>query len=136
PGRGQGVCRPGWRRDAVQVQHVRWYVPKFCAVLSLLLAAACSSGRATVVHQLDAASIDALPVLEVTPATLVCTATGYDECPLNSAYANRLGDGTIAIWEPGRRVLLLAPGDSIPAPLGAEGADRNYGTVVAIARAG
>jgi hypothetical protein len=58
-----------------------------------------------------------------TLTTPLCVADGYDDCPLTAAWANGLGDGRVAVWEPRRRVLVLgtdgemtAVGDSL-APL-------------------
>lgn len=114
---------------------MRWSVTSR-TMLAALLVAACGGNGNPVVHVLDAAAIEALPALQYQSGQLVCVADGHDDCPLNSAYANRLGDRTVAVWEPGRRVLLLHAGDSVPAALGGEDGDRNYGAVAAIAQAG
>jgi len=42
-----------------------------------------------------------------TLTTPLCVADGYDDCPLRAAWANGLGDGRVALWEPRRRVLVL-----------------------------
>jgi hypothetical protein len=48
-----------------------------------------------------------LPVLAVQDGRLICTALGDDPCPLRAAFANRLGNGSYALWEPGRGVLVV-----------------------------
>jgi len=81
---------------------------------------ACRGGE-PVVHQVDEAALTALPAIVPTDGALVCTATGYDTCPLRSAVANRLGKGQIALWEPGRQVLLLGSATPHGRPFGTHG---------------
>ncbi|MEP7382297.1 MAG: hypothetical protein ABI910_11455 [Gemmatimonadota bacterium] len=66
------------------------------------------------------AELRALPVLAVTEGRLVCTAIGADACPLRSAVANWLGNDRVALWEPGREIMIL----DAKSPTG-----RNFGVV-------
>lgn len=52
-----------------------------------------------------------------TQTTPLCVADGYDDCPLRAAWANGLGEGRVAVWEPRRRVLVLEA-DGTVTPLG------------------
>jgi hypothetical protein len=59
-------------------------------------------------HMIDEATIAALPAWEVdTLTTPLCISDGYGDCPLQAAWANGLGDGRVALWEPRRRVLVI-----------------------------
>jgi hypothetical protein len=85
---------------------------------------ACSGGDAPPTeHQLSDAELSALPRLEAADGRLVCTATGRELCPLGTAIANRLGGDRIALWEPGRQVLVLDGKNASGRPFGAQGLD-------------
>lgn len=83
------------------------------------------------------AALDSLPELTVHDGTLLCTALGYDDCPLHTAVANRLDDRRIAIWEPGRTVRIWRAGDSAGLALGRSGGDSSqYEMATAVATDG
>lgn len=106
------------------------------ALAALLAACGPEADSATVSVTLDSAAIAALPELMAEPGTLLCTATGHDGCPLHNAVANRLADGSIAIWEPGMTIHRFVPGDSVSRPLGQAGAGGSYVNAMAIASTG
>ncbi len=56
---------------------------------------------------LDSAAMAALPELRLDTLGVVCVADGYDHCPLESAWANPLSNGRIALWEPRRPPMIL-----------------------------
>ncbi len=107
----------------------------------LLVAAACGGAASTAgtptERTVTEAELDALPQLAVHDGTLLCVAIGADDCPLQSAVANRLDRDRIAIWEPGRRIRIWRAGDSMGAAVGRVGGDSSeYETAVAIAANG
>jgi len=69
-------------------------------------AAACT-GKENVTRNVSDAQLSALPTLKAEDGRLVCTALGGDQCPLHSAVANWLGKDRIALWEPGRPIMIL-----------------------------
>jgi len=92
--------------------------------LTLVLGAltACARGEvAPVDHRMSEAELAALPLLDAADGRLVCTATGRELCPLGTAIANRFGSDRIALWEPGRQVLLLDSKNPSGRPFGAQG---------------
>ncbi len=59
-------------------------------------------------RMIDETNLASLPRWAVdTLTTPLCVADGYDDCPLQAAWANGLGDGRVAVWEPRRRILVL-----------------------------
>lgn len=64
------------------------------------------SGK-NVTRTVSDAQLSALPTLKVSDGRLVCTALGGDQCPLHSAIANWLGKDRVAVWEPGRLIMIL-----------------------------
>ena len=104
--------------------------------LALLALAACSDQappRAAESIVIDSADLAGLPELTPTAGTLLCTADGYTDCPLGSAYANRVSPELIAIWEPGRTIRLWGPGDTVGTPLPDTTVGRPYRMATAIA---
>lgn len=99
----------------------------------LILAAACgdSAPDTSGAPVLTDSAIAALPVLTVSPSSVVCTSIGADGCPLRSAVANRIGDGRIALWEPGFTVYVFGPGDTVGTPIGLAGPEGQYNYAVA-----
>ncbi len=95
------------------------------ATVLFLSLAACGAGGDTdaTVHTLDRAGLEALPTLPVRDGTLLCTATGYSDCPLHTAIANRLDAERIALWEPGRTVRIWRAGDTMGTAVGRAGGD-------------
>ncbi len=105
----------------------------------LLLAAACGGTSTATVSErtVTEADLASLPELTVEDGTLLCTALGYDDCPLHSAVANRLDAQRIAIWEPGRTIRVWRAGDSMGIPIGRAGGDSSeYLRAMAIATDG
>jgi hypothetical protein len=88
------------------------------------------SDGATTEQALDSAAIAALPVLTVDTGVVVCTADGYTDCPLRASWANGLGDGRIALWEPGRRVLVIDR-DGALTPVGDSANPHNISAITA-----
>ncbi len=110
----------------------------FATILLLFLAACGTGGDADVpVRTLDRAGLDALPMLPVRDGTLLCTATGYSDCPLRTAIANRLDAGRIALWEPGRTVRIWHAGDTMGTAIGRSGGDSSqYTRTIAVGTRG
>src|SRR5690606_8435365 len=140
PRRRQGIRRPGWRRDAVQVQHVRMVNDMRTYYLSacLIFAAACGD-KATdtpTTYALTTQSIAELQAITTDTGTLICTADGYSACPLNQPVANRLSDGRILLWQPGGTVMLVTSGDSGFVLIGSDSTERPYLSVVAATTSG
>lgn len=92
-------------------------ITRFAAVATLMLTTACGGGGTADAppsdgpipqRMIDEANVAALPAWEVdTLTTPLCISDGYGDCPLQAAWANGLGDGRIALWEPRRRVLVI-----------------------------
>jgi hypothetical protein len=75
------------------------------------------------------ASLDSLPRLTVSDGRALCVADGRSACPLESAFANWLGDEGFALWEPGRPVMIWRGKDSVAAELGATDGDMHSPTL-------
>ena len=110
-----------------------------CTLLTLVVVTtACGAGgddaaSVPVAHVLSAGALEELPTLAIEDGALLCTADGYDDCPLQTAVANRLDADRIAIWEPGRTIQLWTAADSLAVPLGHSGtAAGDYRTAVAL----
>ncbi len=91
-------------------------------VVALLATIACGdrtgpTGPATELT-VTAEDIASLPVLDVSDGRLLCMADGYDRCPLERAYANRIGNGRIAVWEPGRPIIVWSKSDTAGSTIG------------------
>jgi hypothetical protein len=90
---------------------------RFGVVVGMVVTAACGGGETNnapptgepvAQRMITDDNIAAFRVWTVdTLSTPICVAHGYDDCPLRAAFANGLGDGRVAVWEPGRRVLVL-----------------------------
>lgn len=111
------------------------------AFLSLLLATACGTTdappAAPAEHVLDSAALAELPALPVSEGSLLCTAIGTDECPLETAAANRLDGERIALWEPGSVIRVWRAGDTMGTPIGRTGGDESqYRLAIAVRAAG
>lgn len=92
------------------------------ASVALLALAACSGDQAPGgERRITDAELAALPPLDAADGRLVCTATGRELCPLGTAIANRLGGDRIALWEPGRQILLLDAKNPSGRPFGEQG---------------
>jgi hypothetical protein len=80
-------------------------------------------------RMIDESNVANLPQWQVdTLTTPICVADGYGDCPLRAAWANSLGDGRVAVWEPRRRVLVLAP-DGTMMPVGDSVAPLNVAAI-------
>lgn len=107
--------------------------PVFLTGILLLSACGTDAAEDVYVDTLTAAEFDSLHIASVTDGSLMCTADGYSNCPLGSAYANRIDDGGFALWEPGRRVLARWEGDTAFTAVGALDTSANrYGFVGAV----
>ena len=100
---------------------------------SALFVACARGGEVTAERTVTSEQIAALPTLTVLDSRLVCTATGGDLCPLSSAVANRLDDRRIALWEPGRQVMILDAQHPSGHPFGVSGVNPGeYAVAVAV----
>lgn len=67
-------------------------------------------------RMIDEETLARLPEWGVdTLTTPLCVADGYGDCPLEAAWANGLGDGRVALWEPRRRVLVIGTDGTLTA---------------------
>lgn len=82
-----------------------------CTAAALALACGSEAPAApdaeAVTTTLDSTAIAALPEFRLDTLGVVCAADGYDHCPLESAWANTLSNGRLAIWEPRRPPMIL-----------------------------
>jgi len=111
--------------------------PATLSLLTFLAIAACgenesarTSPRATFASD---SALRALPTVPIFDGPLICTAVGGDACPLRSAIANWLSPSRVAVWEPGRPVLLLdaqSPTGKVLGSFGEGAGQYRYATAV------
>lgn len=77
------------------------------AIVAVVACARAEGGRDPAERVVAESSLARLAVASVADGRLICTATGADPCPLHSAVANWLDKDRVALWEPGRQILLL-----------------------------
>ena len=95
----------------------------FAGLLAGLVATAACAGGGTEAsdepmaqRMIDTAMVATMRQWTVdTLTTPLCVADGYGDCPLQAAWANGLGDGRVAVWEPRRRVVVLGTDGTLTA---------------------
>lgn len=101
--------------------------------VSALLVGCTRGGEAPTAREVTANEIASLPLLATVDSRLICTATGGDYCPLSTAIANRIDDKRVAVWEPGRQVLMLDAQHPNGMPFGVSGVNPGeYAVAVAV----
>jgi hypothetical protein len=104
-----------------------------CLGASALLFGCSTGGETPAERVVTPEQIAALPALSLLDSRVVCTATGGDPCPLSSAVANRIDDRRIAVWEPGRQILMLDAEHPSGVPFGVSGVNPGeYAVAVAV----
>ncbi len=87
------------------------------ALIAAVLLSCSRANSAPVMHVVTQATLDSLPRLTVHDGQQLCEADGRTSCPLHRAVGNWLSDTRLAIWEPGRPVMVWTAGDSIATEL-------------------
>jgi hypothetical protein len=114
-------------------------VPRTAVAALLVAGASCSPAvsEESALRTISALMLDSLPERSPSDGARVCVADGANHCPLASAYANWIGSGAFALWEPSRVVQFYAGGDSVPSNIGARGDGRGqYSFVLAVGPVG